>query len=316
MPASLTPQSLPPRSPTMLRYLSDSTVVTCMRAGLYQTKNGLLVFLGSLRSRKSMTLPEISSSTVLDRSRVSGPSSLQFWLADVPSEEWHQSTGRGGVMQTVVAGSTAPGTLGDARDRRVLAGRRDALRGRVLVDVGEAHPLHRVEVVQVAPVLLEAVRRRQRLGMVAQVVLAELAGGVAEVEQELGDRRRAGLQVGRAAGELGRDHAGAQRVHAGEEGVAPRGAALHGHVVHEDAALVGDAVDVGRLAHHQAAVVGARLHPADVVAHDEQDVGLLRLLRLRMAGRHERAGQEQPRGERAERPAGSDGNLHATTSRW
>ena len=46
MPASLTPQSLPPGSPTMAMYLSDSTVVMCMRAGLYQTKNGLLVCVG------------------------------------------------------------------------------------------------------------------------------------------------------------------------------------------------------------------------------------------------------------------------------
>src|SRR5206468_9190400 len=44
-------------------------VVMCMRAGLYQTKKGLLVFLGSFRSRKSMTLAEISSSTVLERNR-------------------------------------------------------------------------------------------------------------------------------------------------------------------------------------------------------------------------------------------------------
>src|SRR3954453_3679812 len=84
----------------------------CMRAGLYQTKKGFPVFLGALRSRKSMTLPEISSSTVLDRSSVSGPSSLQVWLADVPSEELHQITGRGGVRQAVVCGSTAPGTSG------------------------------------------------------------------------------------------------------------------------------------------------------------------------------------------------------------
>ena len=69
MPASLTPQSLPPGSPTIARYLSDNTVVMCMRAGLYQTKNGLLVFFGSLRSRKSTTFAEISSSTVFDRSR-------------------------------------------------------------------------------------------------------------------------------------------------------------------------------------------------------------------------------------------------------
>src|SRR5712692_9003819 len=108
MPASLTPQSLPPGSPTMAMYLSDSTVVTCMRAGLYQAKKGLLVFLGSLRSRKSITLAEISSSTVFERSSVRGPSSWQVWLADVPSEDLHQITGRGGVRQTVVLGSTVP----------------------------------------------------------------------------------------------------------------------------------------------------------------------------------------------------------------
>src|SRR5215472_13937061 len=112
MPASLTPQSFPPLVPIMASYLGDNTVVTCMRAGLYQTKKGLLVFLGSLRSRKSITLPEISSSTVLDRSRVSGPSSLQLWFFSVPSEDRHQSTGRGGVRQVVVFGSTAPGTSG------------------------------------------------------------------------------------------------------------------------------------------------------------------------------------------------------------
>src|SRR5258708_36125691 len=112
MPASLTPQSFPPGSPTMAMYLSDSTVVTCMRAGLYQTKNGLLVRRGSLRSRKSITLAEISSSTVFERSSVSGPSSLHLWFASVPSEDLHQSTGRGGVRQIVVLGSTAPGTSG------------------------------------------------------------------------------------------------------------------------------------------------------------------------------------------------------------
>src|SRR6476619_6144865 len=112
MPASLVPQSLPPRSPTMARYFSDSTVVTCMRAGLYQTKNGLLVFLGSLRSMKSITLAEISSSTVLDRSSVRGPSSLHVWFFSVPSEDLQERIGRGGVIQVVVLGSTAPGTSG------------------------------------------------------------------------------------------------------------------------------------------------------------------------------------------------------------
>src|SRR5271157_3949617 len=122
MPASLMPQSLPPASPIIASYLGDSIVVTCMRAGLYQTKKGFPVFLGSLRSRKSMTLLEISSSTVLDRSSVSGPSSLQVCFASVPSEEWHQRTGRGGVRQIVVLGSTAPGTSGTPGIRVFLHG--------------------------------------------------------------------------------------------------------------------------------------------------------------------------------------------------
>ena len=110
------------------------------------------------------------------------------------------------------------------------------------------------------------------------MVLAELAGVVAEIEQELGERRGAGPQIGRAARQLRRDHAGAQRMHAGEEGVAPGRAALLGVVVHEDRAFIADAIDVGRFPDHQAAVVDARLHPADVVTHDEEDVGLSALL--------------------------------------
>src|SRR4051812_2266751 len=110
IPASLTPQSLPPRSPTMASYFGGNIVTTCMRAGLYQTKKGLPVFFGSLRSRKSTTLAEISSSTVLERSSVSGPSSLHVWFFAVPSEDLHESTGRGGVRHRVVLGSTAPET--------------------------------------------------------------------------------------------------------------------------------------------------------------------------------------------------------------
>ena len=112
MPASLTPQSLPPGSPTMAMYLSDSTVVMCMRAGLYQTKNGLLVRRGSLRSRKSMTLAEISSSTVFDRSKVSGPSSWHVWFAPCRRRTCTKAPGAAGSGKVVVLGSTAPGTSG------------------------------------------------------------------------------------------------------------------------------------------------------------------------------------------------------------
>ena len=95
--------------------------------------------------------------------------------------------------------------------------------GRGLVDVREAHPLHRIEVIEVTPELLEAVRGRQRIGVITEMVLAELAGIVAEIEQELGDRRGTGPQVGRAARQLRRDHAGAQRIYAGEERLRPAG---------------------------------------------------------------------------------------------
>ena len=46
-----------------------------------------------------MTLAEISSSTVFDRSSVSGPSSLHVWFFTVPSEDLHEMIGRGGVRQ-------------------------------------------------------------------------------------------------------------------------------------------------------------------------------------------------------------------------
>src|SRR5580704_1389724 len=112
MPASLTPQSLPPFTPSMASYLGDKTVVTCMRAGLYQQKNGLLVFLGLLRSSQSMTWAEISSSTVFDRSSVSGPSSLPIWFAAVPSGDFIQRIGRGAARQMPSLGSIAPGGSG------------------------------------------------------------------------------------------------------------------------------------------------------------------------------------------------------------
>src|SRR2546430_8122375 len=59
------------RSPSMSSYFFGSIVVMCMRAGLYQQKKGLFVFLGSFRPSQSMTWLEISSSTVRERDRKS-----------------------------------------------------------------------------------------------------------------------------------------------------------------------------------------------------------------------------------------------------
>ena len=57
-----------------------------------------------------------------------------------------------------------------------------------------------VEVVQVPEELVEPVHRRQVLVAVAEVVLAELAGGVPERLQELGDGRVAGVHALSAPG--------------------------------------------------------------------------------------------------------------------
>ena len=84
--------------------------MTCMRAGLYQTKKGLLVFFGSLRSRKSMTLAEISSSTVFERSSVSGPSSEQSGSLPCRRRIGTRGPDAAASGSVVVLGSTAPGT--------------------------------------------------------------------------------------------------------------------------------------------------------------------------------------------------------------
>jgi len=142
------------------------------------------------------------------------------------------------------------------------------------------------------------------------MVLAELPGGVTEIVEELGDHRGAGPQIARAPGELRRDHAGAQRVHAGEERVAPGGAALHRVIVGEDRTLLPNTVDVGRFAERQPAVVDADLHPADVVAHDEKDVGLRRRRLGERRTQKRGRGQQEPSGRCTEPHPSEISSLH------
>ena len=138
-----------------------------------------------------------------------------------------------------------------------------------------ARVLHRVEVVEVAEELVEAVDRRQELVQVAQVVLAELAGGVAHRLQRRRDGRRlAGMPIGAPAWPTV-----VMPVRIGSSpvmkfGAAGRAARL-GVVVGEAHALGGEPVEVRRPPGHDALVVGADVEPADVVAHDEDDVRFL-----------------------------------------
>ena len=129
--------------------------------------------------------------------------------------------------------------------------------------------------VEVAEELVEAVHGRQELILVAQMVLAELAGGVAVRLEQFGDGRVFLLQADVGAGHADLGQAGADRVLAGDEGGAAGGAALLGVVVGEGDAFVADAVDVGRAIAHLAAAVVADVPPADVVAPENENVGFL-----------------------------------------
>ena len=162
---------------------------------------------------------------------------------------------------------------------------------------------HRIEVIEVAEEFVEAVHRRQELVAVAQMVLAELAGGVTTRLQHVGDGGGLGRQADRGAGLADRGHAGADRQLAGDEVGASRRAARLGVIIGEQHALGGDLVEIRRPPGHQAAVVGADVPHADVVTHDDDDVGpLWRCLRDRGRGRpqSDRDGRsEQPRQERS-----------------
>ena len=111
---------------------------------------------------------------------------------------------------------------------------------------------------------------------VAEVVLAELAGGVAQRLEQLGDGRVFLLQADRGARHADLGEAGADRVLAGDEAGAPGGAALLRVVVGEGRALLRDAVDVGRAVAHHAAAEVADVPDADVVAPEDEDVRLFR----------------------------------------
>ena len=149
------------------------------------------------------------------------------------------------------------------------------LERRVLGIVGQLRLFLGVQVIEVAEELVEAVHGRQVFVAVAEVVLAELAGGVAERLEQLGDRRVFLLQADRRAGHADLGQARADRILAGDEARAAGGAALLRVVVGERHAFLGDAVDVrGPVAHHAAAEV-ADVPDADVVAPEDQDVRFL-----------------------------------------
>ncbi len=104
--------------------------------------------------------------------------------------------------------------------------------------------------IEIAEELIEAVHRRQVLVAVAEMVLAELAGGVAERLHDIGDARIVRPEPELGARQADLRQAGADRRLPGNEGGAAGGAALLAIPVGEHRAFFGDAVDVGRPVAH------------------------------------------------------------------
>ncbi len=107
------------------------------------------------------------------------------------------------------------------------------------------------------------------------MVLAELAGRIALRLQHGGECDGLVRKADIGARLTDRGHARADRQLAGDEIRPARRAARLGVIVGEHHALVGQLVEVRRLAGHDAAMIGADVEPADVVAHDDKNVGLL-----------------------------------------
>ena len=76
--------------------------------------------------------------------------------------------------------------------------------------------------VQIAEELIEAVRAGKIIVEVAEMVLAELAGGVAHRLQRRGNGRRLRRKANIGPGLTDRGHSGANRKFAGNESGAPR----------------------------------------------------------------------------------------------
>jgi hypothetical protein len=110
---------------------------------------------------------------------------------------------------------------------------------------------------------------------ITQVVFAKLARGIAFFLQERRERHVPGLETLRCARHSDLAQARADSGLPGDEGRPPRGAALIRVMVGEHHAFLGEAVDIRRLVPHQPEVVGTDVGLADVVAPDDDDVGLV-----------------------------------------
>src|SRR5262249_21256914 len=111
---------------------------------------------------------------------------------------------------------------------------------------------------------------------IAEMVLTELAGGVALVLEAGGDGDNLLVHPDRRARHADLGEAGAIDALAGDEGGAARGAGLFAVRVSEHHAFLGDAVGVWCLVPREGMRIAAQVRDADVVPPDDEDVWLVR----------------------------------------
>src|SRR5262245_26062148 len=160
-----------------------------MRVPFHQQKNGLLAW--TCRLMKSIAALDVSSSTVSIRFLVSGPVSSMVCMPTLPKR-----------------GSTVGSSLSAALDLSTPRGPNFALNAGFRI-VGMLGLLLGIEVIQIAEELIEPMHGRQKFVAVAEMVLTELAGGVTEWFQRLGDGDVLRLQPERRAGQANFGHSGA-----------------------------------------------------------------------------------------------------------
>src|SRR6058998_2441134 len=217
---------------------------------LYQTKNGL--FSLCARSMKALAAVPVSSSMVSIRFFVSGP---VFSIFCPPL-------------------AVGPAVKHPAR-AEVLPEVREVLLCWIVPQFGL---FLSVQVIEVAEELIETMHRRQVFVSVAQVVLAELGGGVAVRLEQLGD---GGILRAHALGGARQAHLAQSRAEDAlthDESRSPRRATLLRVAVGKHHPFVGDAIDVGRLIAHHPPTVTAEVPVTDIVAPDDEDIGFLLFL--------------------------------------
>src|SRR4051794_37698224 len=129
--------------------------------------------------------------------------------------------------------------------------------------------------VEIAEEDIETVYGGQIFVSIAQVILAELTGGISQRLQQLGNGRILLLKPDVGSWHSDFRQSGADRVLAANEAGAACGAALLRIIVGKGDAFFGDAVDVGRAIAHRSAAEMTDIPDTNVISPQDENVRLL-----------------------------------------